>query len=172
MNMELAIACICEFRSKEHGIAMETNASQKAFLPQIAKIFLKKSFTKKSKIFIIGGKILFLLFERKNCICKIFGNYKLFILKIIMDTLSVRSIGKPVNYIKCDILSNGDQKTCQGILKRIYKRNIYANSNKVFDVFHQKVPINYDLVFLSYKKLIDMGYDLNSLIKNKKLCGL
>lgn len=58
-----------------------------------------------------------------------------------MTNISVKNIGQPVKYIKCDILSGGDQSICKGILKRIHKRNIYGyvcydiltkNGKKVF----------------------------------------
>ncbi len=51
-----------------------------------------------------------------------------------MDTLSVRQIGKPVNYIRCDILTGGDQSICGGILKRIYKRNEYEENDDDYEI--------------------------------------
>lgn len=42
-----------------------------------------------------------------------------------------------------------------------------AGTNQVFSIYHKKEEVNFDLIFLAYNKLIEMGYELKSLEINR-----
>ena len=53
-----------------------------------------------------------------------------------------------------------------------HKRSMYADTNRVIEIYHQKENINFDLIYLAYCKLIELGYELKTIGENIKRYNL